>query len=188
LHSSRLFIPVFLCLLFVGCSTVRVSHDYDPGVNFAGMRTFAWADEKQPETGDIRLDDPLLDRRIRTAVDQTLRKKGFAPVDRGTADFLVAYQLGVQRAIRSDNVQTGFRFSTGSRGRYGSVGISTGTNIQSYDKGTLFIDVLDPENGSLLWRGKGTDSVSEHSDQKRRTEKIREAVEKILGQFPPGSG
>lgn len=182
---SRFFVLLFLFLLSVGCSTVRVSHDYDPKVDFTRMKTFAWLEDKQPGTGDLRLDDPLLDQRIRAAVNQTLQEKGYASADPASADFFVAYQLGIQRTIRSDNVQTGFRFSRGTSGRYGSVGISSGSNVRTQDEGTLFIDVLDPDNGGLLWRGKGTDTISEHSNQEKRTKMIREAVEKILGQFPP---
>jgi hypothetical protein len=56
------------------------------------------------------------------------------------------------------------------------------------DQGALFVDVLNPVNGSLFWRGNGTDIIAEHSDQRKRRKKIREAVEKILGQFPPKPG
>ena len=78
LLRSRFFILAFMFLLSVGCSTVRVSHDYDAKVDFTRMKTFAWLEKKQPGTGDIRLDDPFLDQRIRAAVNQTLQKKGYA--------------------------------------------------------------------------------------------------------------
>jgi hypothetical protein len=149
------------------------------------MRTFAWSSDSQPETGDIRLDDSLLDQRIRAAVEQTLVSGGYSKTDRDSADFFIAYQVGIQQRIKADNVQTGFTAGRGSSGRYGSVSIRTGTDVKSYDEGTLFIDVLDPGNGRLLWRGKGTNTVSTHADQDRRNRNIKEAVEKILGQFPP---
>ena len=180
------FLILSLVLIFcAGCSTIRVSQDYDPDADFTGLSTFAWKSDKQPETGDILLDDPLIDQRIRMAVEQTLEVNGYTKTDRDSADFLVAYELGIRQKIKSDNMSSGIIVGTGHRGTFGSIGIGTGGEVETYDQGLLFIDVLDPKSGKLLWRGKGTDIVREHPDQEETTRQINEIVEKILAQFPP---
>jgi hypothetical protein len=176
---------IVLSMLLAGCSTLRVSHDYDTSIDFGKMKSYAWLNEIQPKTGDIRVDNELEDKRIRAAIDQALKIKGFRPAERTSADCLIAYQLGIQQKIKSDTVQTGVGFGMGRRGRYGSVGISTGTEVQTYDEGMLLIDVLAPDSEALLWRGKGTDTFPAHSDQQKRTEAINTAVVKILEGFPP---
>ena len=70
-------------------------------------------------------------------------------------------------------------------GRYGSVGMSTGSQVQAYDQGTLLIDVTDSSNNKLVWRGISTQSVSEHLQAGESKVIINETVEKILSQFPP---
>ena len=72
-----------------------------------------------------------------------------------------------------------------SRSRYGSIGISTGSQVRTYDQGALLIDVTDVGNNKLVWRGISTQSVSEHSDPDKSTALINETVEKVLLQFPP---
>lgn len=57
--------------------------------------------------------------------------------------------------------------------------------IATYDKGVLTIDVLAPDGGELLWRGTGTDTVSELADRKDVFLQVEKVVEKILAQFPP---
>jgi len=178
---------IAIAILLTGCSTLQVSADYNSSVDFAHMKTYAWETDVQPETGNIRLDDKLDDRRIRSAVEQSLDTKGYTRTDRASADFLVEYKQSIQQKIQSDNVQTGFGIGIGSIGRYGGIGISSGTEVQSYDEWLLLIDVLDPKNGDLLWRGKGTIRIEPHPDRKAKNDRISETVSGILAQFPPGS-
>ena len=65
-----------LTLLVIGCSGLEVSQDYDVNTDFSGLKLYAWKSEKQAQTGDIRVDNPLLDARIRAAVDRALTAGG----------------------------------------------------------------------------------------------------------------
>ncbi len=185
MRKYYLLLIILSTILGVGCSSLRVSHDYDAAVDFSKMKTYAWQHDTQPKTGNARLDNDLENQRIRTFIEQALQAKGFTKADRGVADILIGYQLGLQQKVKSDSVQTGFGFGFGGRGRYGSIGISQGTEVRTYDEGMLLIDVLDPENGALLWRGTGTDTVSPHADRDKKTKALDEAVTKILAPFPP---
>ena len=53
-----------------------------------------------------------------------------------------------------------------------------------YNEGVLFIDVNDKKNNQLAWQGIGKGYIST-SDQKKKNEKIKKIVNKILLQFPP---
>lgn len=173
-----------MAVLAIGCSTLKVSQDYDTQTEFARLQTFAWQNDTQPQYNDIRLNNSLLDARIRGAVEQSLLAAGFRKSARQEADFLVAYELAIHQQIESQP-QSGVGFGFGFGGPSGGIMVSSGSDVSSYDEGLLLIDVLDHGSGRLLWRGKATDRFDLHADPVRNTEKINETVTKVMAQFPP---
>jgi len=168
-----------------GCQTIRVSQDYDLSKDFSSLKTYAWQTETQPQTGDIRVDNPLLDARIRSAINDSLSKRGYQRINQGTPDFYVAYTYQIRSKIESDDVGVGVGFGWGSHRRFGGIGMDTGRYISEYDEGLLVIDLNDASKGDLLWRGTGAARVDQHSKPEEITKGINQAVEKILSQFPP---
>ena len=73
----------------------------------------------------------------------------------------------------------------GPHGSHGGIGVGTGRDLYTRQEGMLHIDVIDPQNGTILWRGKGTHPVEERWKPETKTEKINELVGKVLAQFPP---
>jgi len=178
---------IFLTILtfFIGCSGIQVSQDYDVVAEFSNLKTFDWYLAKQKKTGDLRVDNPLLDSRIRRSVDKSLAQKGYKKISQGTPDFYVGYKYGIRTRIGSERVSTGIGFGFGGSRSFGSIGIGTGSDVREYDEGMLVIDITDTKNGKLLWRGTGTRRVSRHSDPEKITKEVNKNVEKILAQFPP---
>jgi len=178
---------IFLTVLalFTGCSGIEVSQDYDVAADFTNLKTFDWYLAEQKKTGDLRVDNPLLDSRIRKAVDRSLAKKGYQRLSKGTPDFYVEYKYAILTRIGSERVSTGIGFGFGGSRSFGSVGIGTGSDVREYDEGILVIDITDTINRKHLWRGTGTHRVSRHSDPEKITKEVNENVEKILAQFPP---
>jgi hypothetical protein len=178
---------VFLTFLafLAGCSGIEVSQDYHMTADFSNLKTFDWHLAKQKKTGDLRVDNPLLDSRIRKAVDRSLAQKGYERIIKGIPDFYVGYEYAVLTRIRSERVRTGIGLGFGGSGSFGAIGIGTGSDVRDYDEGMLVVDITDTKNKKLLWRGTGTRRVSRHSDPKERTKEVNQTVEKILAQFPP---
>jgi len=179
-----MFLMIFLALL-TSCSGIEVSQDYNMKADFSNLKTFDWHLAKQKKTGDLRVDNPLLDSRIRQAVDSSLAQKGYQMKFKGTPDFYVGYKYAILKRIRSERVRTGIGFGFGGSGSFGSIGIGTGSDVREYDEGMLVIDITDTKNRKLLWRGTGTRRVFRHSSPKETTKKVNQTVEKILSQFPP---
>ena len=180
----RPLLGLFLIATFFACSSVKVSQDYDLAKPLPAMKTYRWQTDEQVKTGDVRVDNPLLNERIRRAVDRELLQKGFRKETAGTPDFQVTYQFSISQKVRSDDVRTGVGFGVGTYGRRGGIAIGTGGHVSTVDEALLIIDLVD-RRGDLLWRGKGTRYLPAHSSP-AKTEKIyNELVEKIMGQFPP---
>ena len=184
MNKFNLLITMLLVIAIFACSSVKVSQDYDLDKPLPVMKTYQWQTAAQVKTGDVRVDNPLLNERIRKSVERALAQKGFGQAVAGTPDFKVAYRLSINQKIKSDDISGGVGFGVGTYGRHGGVAIGTGNTVTTYDEGLLVIDFTTAQ-GDLLWRGNGTRYLPEHPDPEK-TEKIyNELVEKILEQFPP---
>ena len=183
--------PVLSMALLVGtlaCSSVRTNFDYDPEIDFSGWRSYAWYPGGSPPTGDVRLDNTLFRDRIVAAVDRTLAARGFTLVEDREPDFYVLYHLSTQERLDVRTMDSGWAGGTaGARwGRPGWGGWGwTETRVDQYEEGTLVIDFADVAARRLAWRGSGTRRLSRNPRPERTTQRVNEAVEEILAQFPP---
>ena len=156
-----------------GCSSVSVSTDYDPQTDFSRLKTYDWMPGRPPLGSDT-----LTSSRIQRAVDDGLRARGYVKASR--PDFHVAYQVSVGQRVES------IPSSDYAYGWRRSYSMSGGTEVRTYDEGTLILDVVDPASKTLLWRGTARSVVEPGLMPEEREAKIREAVEKLLEEFPPG--
>lgn len=161
-----------------GCASVSVKTDYDQSVDFRKFKTYNWDYEHQVP-GDVLAGDPLLRKRIKTAVDQVLQSKGFESRPSGEADFTVVIHAGVKERMRVTNWGN-YGWYDPWWGPYGGR-----VDVSYYTQGTLVIDLVDAATRELAWRGLGEGIVREYSDSKRMEEDIRNTVTEILKHFPP---
>jgi hypothetical protein len=168
-----------VALLLAACSGIRVNADFDPTTDWSALETYGWLSDARPPGDDPRLDDPLLDARIRRAVENALDGRGFRAAGPETPDFWIAFHVGIERRVDVDRIYRS----------YGRVGWRGGgyadTVVREYEEGTLLIDVLRPGSGELLWRGSAQARLREQPSPEAREKRVREVVEKILRQFPP---
>src|SRR5262245_16005684 len=169
--------------VFLACSGIHVTTDYDPNADFSNLRSYAWFDESSGVQGDRPDVTSLLDRRVRSAVDAELQRKGFSLVDKRAASVFVNYRLGVETKLDVNTINTGH--GCGRYGRYG--GLGTTTTVSEYQEGTLLIDLIDPASKQLVWRGTGQARIRQSSSPEERENRINEAVKEILADFPPGA-
>jgi len=182
----RNFWIVLILVMLQACSGIQVSQDFEQGFDFSGLKTFTWQSNENNEWGLTNND--LVDRRIRNAIENTLTANQFTRDGSGNPDFLASYDLAVEQRISSSNVSGGVSMGRSTRGRHGSIGISTGSQISTYDQGTLVIDVVDVASDKLVWRGVSSQALPDLSDPQRLTDRVNETVAAILKQFPPGRG
>jgi len=178
-------------LLFVlmagltGCSGITVSQDYDLHRDFSGLETWAWRYDAQPKTGNPRIDNPLLDQRIRRAVAYHMNQKGYAVATTESPDFYVTYQYAITSKVKSDNFSTGVGMGGYSGSGWGGVGINTGSRVRQYDEGYLYVDFTGKSSEELIWRGIGSRVVFGHTDPVEETMAVNDTIAKILEQYPP---
>lgn len=178
----RPFSIAILLVFLSACANVQVSQDYDPLADLAQYESWRWREAVQPAVGDLRIDNPLLDRRIRTAVNNHLESRDIIRSG-DPAEIVLSYRLDVERRIESDPTHTTVSFGRYYHPWYGSIG--TETRIRQYDESRLTIDIHSADIGRLLWRGVGTYQYKAYKTPQDAAAAIQEIVDKILIQFPP---
>ncbi len=63
----------------------------------------------------------------------------------------------------------------------------TDTYVDEYEEGSLLLDMIEAETGQLMWRGSARAVISSKLTQEKRTQRINEAIGKLLASFPPPS-
>ena len=190
LRRSRIPLTVILGAtlagLVLGCSTISVDNDYDPSVDFGSLKSFSWIEKENTGEAPTIADNTLLTDRIERSVNAVLETKGLSKAPRGEADFLISQHIGVQQKLQVDTTQYGYGYGFGYGAWGGPIGgFPSQTTISQYEQGTLVIDFVRPESKNLIWRGTGQTRVRKTTSPQEREKLIREAVTKILSQFPP---
>jgi hypothetical protein len=173
---------LLLAWFIVGCAGVRARSDFDPDARFAAYRSFVWLDAEQGTlAGGAGTEgaDPLLERRIREAIDSHLEARGFRRVDDlAEADFVVSFTLDSREKIR---IQSGPSIG-GPYFGYGIWYAGSSLTATSYTEGTLAIDVFDGRSQLAVWHGWASKRIDESAN---RADLVEAVVAAILAKFPP---
>lgn len=174
----RLLYGLPLTALAIGCASTNVGYDFDRSANFSRYHTYAWASPVQETTGDRRVDNSLLDKRIRTAIEGELRHKGYAPSSHPSSDFVVAYHAGMKDLLKGASTQN----YIGDRA-HGT--FTTISDIQPYHEGTLTIDIVDAKSHQLVWQASAKADVEQSLGPEQRDARVTDIVRAMLAHFPP---
>lgn len=160
----------------VVAATPKVSTDSDPQAQFSTYKTYYWAMKPQGNS-------PLMAQRIVDGVDSRLQAKGWQLGAKG--DVAVAVHVTTQEKQSLDTFYSGGALGGwGWRGGFGG-GMAT-TQVNTFEEGTLIVDMFDSRTQKAIWRGTATGAVSSKAD-KMETE-IDKSLDKMFAAFPPGSG
>ena len=181
-----IFLGLF-ALLVAGCSTIKVGSDYNRNTDFSKLKTYAWLNETDNPSDNVRMNNKIVIESVRSSVEKTLNSKGYVKTDRENADFLITWFGAIEEKIKAQNIDH-FYSSYGYDTLYQDPSWnpqSQVTNIKEYEEGSLIFDFLDPETHTLLWRGIGQDKVVEGRPDDVVRQNIDKAVKKILADYPP---
>jgi hypothetical protein len=148
----------------------HVKTDYDRTADFSQYKTYSWA--------KVQTQDPLWVERIKSAVTAELTAKGFAEVASGGDVSVVAVEMTkTQRSLNTfyDGLGGGWRFG-------GGFGDAT-TTVDTYEVGTLVVDLFDAKTKHLIWRASASDTLSDKSD--KNIKNLNNGVQKMFDHFPP---
>ena len=163
-------------VLLASCAT-KPKQDYDVNYNFSALKTFNQLTVKQT-------DDPLTADRINNDIKQTLLNQGYV-FKADNADFVVNYAFVTENKEKDSGLSIGLGSGTWGSGGGISLGTSIGIPLGSdtAKTQTIQIDIIDPTDKRLIWRGNGQYHFDQGGEDKAKG--INQTVVAILAQFPP---
>jgi hypothetical protein len=158
----------------------KVYVDYDRNVDLDSYKTFAWGPtlDNMPTLGDAA---PLAHAWIKNAVEYYLITAGMIE-DLDNPDLKVTYYSSDSEIVQFQVIHAGYDYGAGwyRDPFWGPMG-ATSSAVQTYDKGTLVIDIWDAKTKRAVWRGVATGVVKENPT--KMTKQIDKAVEKMVKRF-----
>lgn len=178
-----------IVLLLAACSDWQISSDYLPETDFSQLHTYRWYPQSTIDDRDrAYLGGDIADRRIRGIIDELLAARGYRLIDEGIPDFQVNYDVLTEdrQEIQTYNTYGGFAPGWGYGGHYGYGGLaSTTSEVVEYKQGQLFVDILEPGDDILIWRGTAEGRLAPKQSAEQREKQSRKILGKILANFPP---
>jgi hypothetical protein len=141
---------------------VSVKSDFEKSFDFSGLRTFAFKTDRA--SNDPLSTNTIEAGRIQSALTAQLEANGFTQSDQNP-DFIVAFYA---RSKEKTQVQsTGFGYGAGFGWGYGIPfrgrwrwGMGPDIWTSTYTQGSVMVDIIDPKNNELVWRGVAKDTIN----------------------------
>jgi len=176
----KILFLISVAVLLFSCSSNPALVDYDNSVDFSSLKTYQWDIEP---SADFSKSNPLVAKRIVSAIEKGLQKKGFLKAE--AADVKISYQVVIEKRFSSTKLSTGMGMSVGGGGR-GYIGLSSGNQAKKITEGTLLIDMTSITSNRLIWRSKKTQPLKEQDKSPEESqESINQIVSDMLENFPP---
>ncbi len=172
-------------MIIGGCSTLEVQTDYSPTVKFSELRSYAWLDTSSEKFEGLPIIVSQLDVRIKTVVDDALAGKGYVQVSETEADMLISYHVTTKDKTSVIYTDRYYGYNTGWVRQGSYYDPMQEPVVYDYKEGSLILDVVESKKKNLIWRGVATDELNFSRSPEQRQAKIKEAVEKMLDDFPP---
>jgi Domain of unknown function (DUF4136) len=132
-----------------------VKTDYDRSANFNQYKTYSW--------GNVQTQEAQLVDRIKSAVDEALAAKGWRQVASGGDVSLIATEITEDQQILNNHDDF--------------------TTTETYQVGSLVVEMFDTRTAKLIWRGSSSDTLSNKPD--KNIKNLDKGVQKMFKNFPP---
>ena len=177
-HRSFGAAALLVVLVTASCAPFRVKVDYDAEADFRALRTYAWLERSEQPGANPFADNPLLRKRVRDAVADSLTERGYRAAPADEADFRMTFHVTLEERMAASSWPG---WSYGHYGRYGGYRAGSYSSAYTFQQGTLILDALTGDAEQLLWRGWVSGAVPT-SDSDR--DRVVLAVHEILAHFP----
>jgi hypothetical protein len=210
MRSTSLLAAGVVMAAITGCSSASqldVRTTAEPGANLTGLHTFyvLMPPTRNANATPLSVNDPMLEnsitnRALRSDLAQAFQSRGYVAAPRQSADVVVAYYAGTREKFDTTywgpTFDPGWRYSyRGRRGwawPYYGAGYYGGpfydgssASVTAYTQGRVIVDVTDPRTSELLWRGQGTEPVSD--DPVKYANALQGVVNAVVARFPQAS-
>ena len=170
-----------LVLFALPAAAQKVYVDYDRKAIKNDYKSFAWGPTPETSLGG---ESPLMHSRIKNTVEYYLTEGGLIE-DTKDPDLYVTYHTNSSEEVRYNTTTFGYSYGSawGYNPYWGGMGGGTTstTTAQSYQRGSLIIDIWDARTKEIVWRGTAEATVT--SNPEKGAKKIDKALKKMIKQY-----
>jgi hypothetical protein len=176
-----------LVLLLTGCQRMKTTVEQDSAYRFDTISTYRWIDGPKEILDEA---DTYIHADIQAVLDEELRARGWRP-EAELPDVHAAYYVKLREQTEySDRghpdereFSGGFVYNRDTRG-WSYAEREPELNVYTVEIGTLTVLLYDASGGGLIWKGSLQTKIDRSLPAEKRKERIRKAVEKLLGRLP----
>jgi Domain of unknown function (DUF4136) len=177
MDMRRLALVAMATLMGSAVLAQDVKTDYEKDYDYSKIKTFS-----------VKLgtswNNPLGEERVIAIFEKALEGKGWKKVDANPDALVVMHgATQVKRSLNTFYSDMGGYGGYGWRGGYGGGMGSSTTTESEYTVGTLVVDIYDAGTKKLLFRGVGSDELSDKPEKNQK--KAQKGAEKMFKKFPP---
>ncbi len=165
----------------VGCApTMTIDTQHEADVDFSTYHTWNWLPAMGDQPVDPSVADPVVQARIRNAIESELLARGFRKTPEN-ADCFIVYHAALTDHLSQTTVDD--RYDNADYAEYTQNWEHGYTH--EWQEGSLVIDILDSQTVKLVWRGSARAELTLDATDEEKDERVNEAVKKMLKKFPP---
>ena len=186
------FCHLLAIVTLCGCSSMKTNISYDAKASFTGLKTYAWIPYPAEQRADVRLNYDFLDKTIHASLNTELNKKGIAQTSDNQPDFRIRWYVAINEEATDTQITTyagGFAGASGwgydPNGQWTYATPMYQSYQRTYTVGSLVIDFLNAKTGHLIWRGAVNTVVNPSAAPEQRKQKINQAIQQLIMEFPP---
>ena len=169
-------VAIVLALISVGASKSKAYVDFDTGVDFSTIRTFAYYETVETSVAD---DAPPVHEMIRLLIVRQLKRSGLQEVE-SDPDVYVTYHTDPTQAMRINTTLYEYHYSANW---FWSPYWGSGMDVASYTQGTLIVDIWKPDTQELIWRGTVVGVVPDNPTPEKAQKVIEGAINAIAKEW-----
>ncbi|HLO68845.1 MAG TPA: DUF4136 domain-containing protein [Holophaga sp.] len=184
MRPLNLIAPLALVAL-AGCAPYTIRYDYDSHAPYASYKTYGWYARSAKAAGKSDgVKNPIMDRRVRSAVERELAAKGLRMLKdgEGEPDVLLTYYP----AWRQGTVYTTTTLGHYNPWRPWGYGVgSSFTEARTFREGSIILEIVDNKSNQLVWQAVGEGALTGLDDPEDAEQQVSKAVKEMLSRFPP---
>jgi hypothetical protein len=174
---------LLLLAIFLAAASAMAAQDvrynFDKTQDFSRFKTYKWV---HINNGAKTLNS-LVVKQVMAAVDSQLAAKGLTKTDTDP-DLYVGYQAAIGQETQFSSYNTDWGYGPGWY-RGGWYGGNTYGETSTIHTGQLAIDMYDPKDHSLVWRGVVSKTLDEKAKPEKQEKNLNKAVAKLFKDYPP---
>ncbi|MGA8655284.1 MAG: DUF4136 domain-containing protein [Chthoniobacterales bacterium] len=173
-------------MLLVSCASTNSGSHFEPGATLAGRTTFRFLPDRTIDAAEAVSNRAYWRNAISQDIVAALNAKGYRFFPTRQTDFLVAYHIVLKdnEAVTTFDNYYGYDLSADQLAQADLSKFQDPKRPGAAEEGILVIDIIDPKQRALLWRGWTKSSLNRQKPSEQLQAQARLVVERTLASLP----